>query len=432
MTACAFAAVPFVYWTGGMKFRFQIAASAFHKGRIKIVYEPNSIATNEYNTNYTKIIDIAETQDFTMEVGLGQDRTLLTHADPCATGELYATTALPQATHGNGVLSVYVVNTLTSPSSDEANIFVNTFVSMCDDFEVFVPTDNFQKWVPYQSYEAQSGPEMVPDAIGTDEPDAPQQMESIDIGPTTSNNYQINAVFTGEAVTSFRQLIKRYTIWRADGFRDSGGSGTNINGYNRAGYPFYRGADLAGVDATTTGPYNYVNTLMLHWIVLAHQGYRGSVRYKNFFRNMGGSTASNNTVRVTRLNKLATPYGKALGNLPQGQVGAVRSVVYAATSSPSVIRTGATGCLYNDLGFNSTVEYEWPFYSQNRFVPGKRSNYVSQEYEPGGYNIQYTGNATTTTIMETHVAAGEDFQVYFWTGLPKMWCEPNPPVNTPG
>lgn len=38
--ACAFAALPFRFWTGSMRFRFQIVCSTFHEGRLKIVYDP--------------------------------------------------------------------------------------------------------------------------------------------------------------------------------------------------------------------------------------------------------------------------------------------------------------------------------------------------------------------------------------------------------
>ena len=58
--ACCFATLPFQRWRGTMKFRFQIVASAFHKGRLKITYDPSYPLTNEYNTNYTHIIDLTK------------------------------------------------------------------------------------------------------------------------------------------------------------------------------------------------------------------------------------------------------------------------------------------------------------------------------------------------------------------------------------
>lgn len=80
--ATAAAAMPFKYWTGTMRYRFMIGCSSFHKGRLKVVYEPNTLSSNEYNTNYTQIIDLADRTDFTIEVGNGQEHTLLTHCQP--------------------------------------------------------------------------------------------------------------------------------------------------------------------------------------------------------------------------------------------------------------------------------------------------------------------------------------------------------------
>jgi hypothetical protein len=144
--SCAMAALPFKYWTGTMKFRFQIVCSAFHKGRLKFVYDPQFLASNEYNTNYLEIVDIADTQDFTIEVGNGQSTTLLDHHLPGldSVTQMYSTTPYASQEEGNGVIGVYVVNELTTPNSTVNNdIEINVFVSMGDDFEVFVPDDHF-------------------------------------------------------------------------------------------------------------------------------------------------------------------------------------------------------------------------------------------------------------------------------------------------
>jgi hypothetical protein len=56
--ACGAAAMPFKYWSGSMKYRFQVVCSAFHRGRIAVVYDPQWIDYNpggvEANTNYMK------------------------------------------------------------------------------------------------------------------------------------------------------------------------------------------------------------------------------------------------------------------------------------------------------------------------------------------------------------------------------------------
>jgi hypothetical protein len=140
--ACCFATLPFKYWRGTIKFRFQIVASAFHKGRMKISYDPSFPLSNEYNTNYIHIIDLAKERDFTVAVGWGQERSLVTHRHPGVNAVPWSIAPLTSdpGLAANGILSVHVVNKLTVPNSTANNdIRINVFVSAGDDFEVFVP-----------------------------------------------------------------------------------------------------------------------------------------------------------------------------------------------------------------------------------------------------------------------------------------------------
>lgn len=149
LPALAVAAIPFKYWTGSLKFRFQIVAAAFHRGRLQFTYDPVQVQGNEFNVNYTEIVDIAERRDFTMEIGNAQSTNLLTHAyvgiDDAyhGTAPIVKTNAERVNNTGNGVISVSVLNQLTAPSADSQPISINVFVSAGDDFEVFVPNDEF-------------------------------------------------------------------------------------------------------------------------------------------------------------------------------------------------------------------------------------------------------------------------------------------------
>lgn len=183
--ACAMAALPFEYWTGTMNFRFQIVASSFHKGRLKVVYDPQFLATNEYNTNYLEVIDIADKTDFTISIANGQARTYLNHHSPGSDSvtQMYSTTPYASVEEGNGVIGVYVVNELTTPNSAVNNdIQINVYVSMGDDFEVAQPDDYFQRFV----FKPQSGLEsegIVPESENTVELDKPAHDEVNYLGP---------------------------------------------------------------------------------------------------------------------------------------------------------------------------------------------------------------------------------------------------------
>lgn len=438
LPACAFAALPFDFWTGTMKFRFQIVASAFHKGRIKVVYDPAFIASNEYNTNYLDIIDIADKTDFTIEIGNGQSDTLLRHLVPGIDSytEVYSTTAYAAETVGNGVIGVYVVNELTTPNSVANNdIQINVYVSMGDDFEVFVPNDNISYYTYKPTLEAQMGiletqaGELVPESQNTEEPDAPQQEQTLDMGPGYQDNTDINKVFTGEAISSFRTLLKRYNLFRAIGLYDTS---YTLSYIRWCMFPFLRGFVTGAVDQTAAlNDYNYCNTVMLHWIVNAHQGWRGSVRWKALHLGTNNTSVAS-TVFVERRGKYgSTGYleGTTNGYAAVNQKEAARDVVvsFPAGVSTTAPPHGGNGIMYQTSAINPTVEFEMPFYSNYRFLPGKREDYTTLP-PLEAFEFSWNSTGSTASLYEFYCAAGEDFQCYFWTGCPRIYYSVGPPA----
>lgn len=438
--ACAFAALPFEYWTGSMKFRFQIVASSFHKGRIKVVYDPRFLANNEYNTNYLRIVDISEEQDFTVEIGNGQATTLLAHHYPGedVVTQMYSTTPYAAFEQGNGVVGVYVVNELTTPNSTVNNdIEVNVFVSMGDDFEVFVPEDYYQNFVfkpqcgeEIDGFEPQSGKEVVPEGQNTEEPSAPLQKDTQTIGLDEISHPQTNAVFAGEAVQSFRTLLKRYYLWNLIGSLDN--VDTVITG-RFANFPYLRGAVTGAVD-TAAGPipYNYCNTVLLHWVRNAFSGWRGSIRYKMVPR---GQNNRSDSIQVQRApsDKAAAHYRfNSNGSQVYSDLSTARKNIVAEAKGNGLPKldaplSGSNGSALTLSHVNGILEFEVPFQSAFRFEPGKPVDYTGINVESGAwdYRAQYYGNSSSVT--DIWVSTGEDFQVYFFTGLPRMYYEPSSP-----
>jgi len=207
--ACCGATLPFQYWNGTMKYRVQIVASAFHRGRMAIVYDPISTPNpREDNVNYTQIVDIASCRDFTVSVAPKQEITLMSHLKPGANpiADVYSFGALlPARSYGNGTLTFYVLNDLTIPNSDSTidnDISVNVFVSAGDDFETFVPGPDFADYhiIP-NSTATLPGPVQEGDAY------APQEQV---LGSVNSPKPNRNLVYSGEQVMSFRMYLKRF------------------------------------------------------------------------------------------------------------------------------------------------------------------------------------------------------------------------------
>jgi len=429
LPACAMAAVPFTFWTGTMKFRFQIVASAFHKGRLKVVYDPNFVSSNEYNTNYMEIIDIAEKQDFTIEVGNGQHQSLLTSSTPQGTTiTTYGSVPIGLSAVGNGVLSLYIVNELTTPDTTAPrDIQVNVFVSMGDDFEVFVPNDRFARYEfkPQSGFEPQSGGEdsKMNDALVSHAPSPPQQEGDTDIvGVGATNHEHLNKVFTGEVIKSFRPFLKRYSLHSM--LNATFNSDRRVLYGRRTAFPFLRGNVTSAVHTTSgTAPYNYCNTMLLHWVTLAFSGYRGSIRWKI----CPMSFMANDSLPITQVQRdLSTRYyqnGRTAVFTPttESQM-AFQGAIDTSLSLPATNKplSGPKGMVLTNGYVNPNTEFEVPFYSDDRFVPGKREDYTSSfgDYSLNTFDYKIFMRGNNETYINAFCAAGEDFQVYFWTGLP--------------
>jgi hypothetical protein len=440
--ACAAAALPFDYWTGTMKFRFQIVCSAFHKGRLRVVYDPEHLSGSDtYNTTYSQIVDIADKTDFTFEVANSQTRTLLRHSRPgFDTKESVYNTVRHTSTSsiGNGVIGIQVLNELTVPNSTAAvDIEINVFVSMGDDFEVFVPSDYFNKFVfapqSGEEFPNQSG-EIVTEAQNTPEPSYPIQQESTSIAIDKAVSPYTNLVFSGESITSFRQMLKRYNHHVRIGPDTSCG---HMN-YRAAMFPFFRGAVPGAKHATAGGAtYNYCNTVLTHWVTSMFSGWRGSMRYKfvlngdNYGNGLNAPNRPRGMMRVERVpqdNFIGfwffnwQPKPIATTTDQNSYFGVVRE---GDPDSPSF--SGAAGAAYTTTDVNNTLEIEMPFYHQDRFYPGKHNNYTdvgNLEY----FNLQAIGNFDFSTWIDVYTAVGEDYQAYFFTGLPVVYWEIAPPL----
>lgn len=426
--ACAFAAMPFEHWSGSMKFRFQVVCSAFHKGRLEIIFDPTAgSASSEFNTVYTRIVDIADTQDFTIEIPHMQTTTLLSRAEPPFTpvSTQYGTTLLAPSSIGNGVIQVNASTFLTTPSSTvDAPIDINVFISMGDDFEVYNPGNGFQ----YYGFVPQSGTELHPVSNTTDELNAPLKEESEMIGGKLLDSSKIPLVFMGESIKSFRTLLKRYNMHRRDMFSNS----TGVKAYHgiRPQYPAIRGSYGGAEDLTAAAdPYMYVNQLLLHWVRHAFQGHRGSIRYKmlvgqydSSYNHMTGVVMrrrfdQDNSWSDTRLDVAA--------NTTQSQM--ARTWI---AEGPLDYPDGPNGAVYFNSRVNPTIEFEVPWENASRCYYARNITYNSTSgntRSQPGYKFALQGNSSDYDHVETWIAAGEDFQCYFFIGLPRLYQYLSPP-----
>lgn len=422
MTACCFASAPFLYWRGCMRYRFMVVGSGFHRGRLKVMWDPNYIASPETNVAFTRIVDISADREFTIDVPWGQPRAYLPcvpmSTSPSATTD---TAAMTTVGLGNGVLAVYVLNTLTTPNSATNNdISILVSVSMADDAEFAVPEEtayaNYSTLYNFtpQSDETEVDAEGAPVAEGVTE-----SMLNCTPAPDRS------LIYFGERIQSFRQLLRRYNLHSTYlcGSSTAPTTGDVTWGLVLPDFPQYRGYAPGAMHTTvSSGHYNFVLPTLLNFLTPAYLGVRGSIRSKYIMKCSGVNDVL--SMQVSRGTTSALTYSNQSVATP------VAGQSKFAAGLPQYYAPLATGGAITVPQKQPVLEVEFPYYKGQRFdlarcVTGTAAN------SPLGlsptYHVLTAGlTGTSTKSVDRLVAVGEDFTLFYFMGAPPMRALANP------
>jgi hypothetical protein len=439
-TPVGYVSRPFENWRGGIKFRFQIVASAFHKGRLKIVYDPYFNSSTEYNVQYTHVIDLAKERDFTVEIDWGQEFSYLDHADDTALGVPYSQSLLGGARHGeaNGIIAVYVVNDLTTPSASLDDVSILVSVAASDNFEVINPNgssiQNTTFWQPqFGMFEPQAG-----DLSQADEDLTTQETKPVNTEVEASHgvvNKEVDAtsaVYFSDPVSSLRQILKRYSTPRTFGGTEVYGTTGNRITMTLPDFPLYRGYSSVSptvenaatpVDPT---PYIFGKTIMLQYFTPLFLCRRGGLRHKYIHISAGESSDIMSVVRNSEPG--SSSYGRFLISTIDNT--SFSTAAFQANSN-SVSGSG-NGCAITHVGFNPTVEVEIPYQSNLRFIPA-RWKVLIEAGNPHSHthNLRYPlGTTAGATQVQQWCSVGEDFSLSFFQACPVIWSENQPFPST--
>jgi hypothetical protein len=450
MTPLAHMATCFEQWQGSLKFRFQVVKSDFHKGRILVRWDPNAFTSAvEYNTNYSRVVDIAETDDFEIVVGWGQSEAWKLCGEPAESTSNFSSTVRllnavdSTAPFSNGVLELSVLNDLVSPGID-APISINVFVSACDDFKLAAPRNSglrdYHLWPeggdPFETgitaprtpireaevLESQSSSPNVEtgDTTISDKPTASGELMTI--GEQGDQDDPTYTVFYGDPPCSIRELCKRYCYTRWWYPPQAGDDAARINYLTNKAASYHTGYDPNGLDTSTDlvsrvtiGP-----TAFHSWFTPAYAGVRGAYRKKYIF-SAGNSRQSPAIVRSNFTSSGNGTFTGAAVSLLQSD-----TVVQKWMTASWPYDTG-DGAATTNLGINNTIEVEFPYYQPKRF--SKARSISAQDLDCNSHTIATTdakirikGQAAdyNTNYMQ-YDAVGEDFSLFFFTGVPIYW-----------
>lgn len=424
MAPMGLVATPFKFWRGSIKYRFQIAASGYHKGRILAVWDPvDGTSSPETNVVYSKIIDIAETKDFSITIGWGGTSPGLDVGDlPVANMFTTAIPFTPSLDKHNGSLTLYVLNSLVTSGSATNPVQVITSVSS-PELEVWSPDpDNMKELSAFpppspvlaEAFTMQAGNEMS-DATGQSENAAPEGTGMDEYAGGKAVDITLPAILAGESIVSYRQLLKRFCFERVVGRSWTATTSSFVHSELPVkSYPFYRGHVPNGLHSYAGNTINSSPTTPFNFIAACFASFRGSVRYK-VFPSMGNAKPDSLFVSrgdIANLTASSVAYANNINNLSLFR---------------SQIDESFGGSQYSNAVQGNVLDFEIPYYAKRRF---------STVYSPNTSSIRALGakinaikypDGTTETKEQTfdlYKAVGEDFNFFFFTGGPTWWIVP--------
>lgn len=442
MTSLCYGSLPFSHWSGGLKYRLEVMASKWHKGRLRIVYDPisltNATATDNYNTNFVKILDLAETRNFEFVVPWAQN-TPYKQVHPGIEQKYYldpvsgATTSTPGIVWHNGFIAINVVNELIS-NDTTADIRVNVYVSAADDYELQGPNgDAFKYFSPFPLAQAD-------DEQTENMPDSAEKTHNLMTASPDITSLK-DQVFFGDPIVSFRSLIKRYNLHMimenpVEGSTDQ--HDTFLYSFRLPNYPEYNmydpGAQFGATLATPLGavPYTPAVMTMLQYLTLGYVCKRGGIRWKY---KPTGPTTNLDVSRITSYRIYRVWLGLS-ANVAQNKVAnaalsTTNRLINSIWTVGSNMFSGAWTGLY---AANNTINTELPYYTGKRFQYAQNLNILEgldadeSIYAKHILDLQMTMPVTSepesykaSISFEKWVAAADDYSLMYYQNAPMLY-----------
>lgn len=427
-THLSYMANMFKNWRGSIKIRLKVVCSKYHKGRLKISWDPvaNITTSNpELNECYTHILDIGETQDIILEVpyhqALGWSDI---HQNPVTDNWSPGNNLAPLQGIHNGVLTVRVYNTLEAPSTTNVGLLI--YVSGGDDFEFANPKGNISAgtsgancYVP--SFFALQSEEMTNYHC---------------FGPfpqPSANRYAVNF---GEAIMSLRKLLRRSHIMDTVPLPTGVGSAYNIYRKGISRIPYTPGFvnvawPTSANKVLTSGTSQYAfNTMhMIPYIAGMFMGIRGGV---NYTITVNSPIVRPDDIRVIRstdsgavsaTNRVIQLITSTLGS-------ATLSAKTAAMGAIWNLRDGLGGLVVSSSSVAPSVQFTLPDYNNYNFTLVDPNNYIEGSVSDGTLTQAalvsiVVANTTATdqvgySTLQTSAGAGSDFTCFYFNCCPTL------------
>lgn len=226
------------------------------------------------------------------------------------------------------------------------------------------------------------------------------------------------AVYFGERLVSFRQILKRYNQHSTFLIANTSATLPAVWSPVFSDVPFYYGYNNNTLHTTTaTNKFSYVSNTLLHWLMPAFVAMRGSMRSK--YVVTAPSTGVVGSMTVVRTNATAPSVPAVVTTLLTSSQSA-----YARTAN--VQRTDCVmGAVTTVVPVQPFIETEFPYYKPIRFDEARS---ILQDASPGltspfynTHTVEVTFSPGTTPVVLTrYIGVGEDFSLMWFQGCPPL------------
>lgn len=427
MTPMCWLSSMFDYWRGDVIFRFRVVCSKYHRGRLKISYDPDGYAGLNVSTDQsshlvmTKIIDITEDTNVELRIPYQQYVAWC----ECGEGNSFNSTNKRWGSSGffhtrgetNGSLVLTVQTILTGPV-DPSDVSVQVYVRGAENMDFASPASTGYGGLTPATI--QDGELPVSDEVKNQ---SSTEIISVSSGKISAPIDHLYLTYMGERVASLRVLLRRqckiythsppaesvsdYIVKRLTLGRVPSMVGFNTNGMNTV-----KGL----VDTATTYKFNWHRPNFLSYIASAFVGNRGSVNWSCVFDC--GTQSPLKQFSVTRDKSKAT-IGYSIASATMGTISENNSFWYT-NSRP----TGAGACVSTGITSNA-ANWQMPFYSHTKFAFNDIGNlnavYGSNPFDMWTAEWSMSGSygcTANSAKMHLYAGAGTDFDLLYFLHVP--------------
>lgn len=425
---CAWIANMFECWRGDVIIRFRFIKSKYHRGRVKISFDPSGQGANN-------LVQIAESTNaiFTHIVDLGVDSCVdlrIPYNQAVAwlrTGTSFSNDAWNRRSSDagagfiydpllhNGMITVRVLTSLTAPvATTEVDMIVS--VRGAENLEFANPCDIGETFSPFvvQSREVYDTPcdtTIAGTAVHTPQPE----------------EYLIHF---GEAVKSLRQVLRRSCLNEVFVEPSDTTNYLSILKHTFSRWPVPYGYDPSGTNTANnvlgagTSPFNFTQSTPLNWVIPAFVGVRGSTMWTF---NCTNNASSGGVGPCTHVRVIRIPNQGVSATYTRSVLAAKGSISENMNFMREQLELGAGGAALTNGITQTGLSVLLPNYNRFRFQSTSPVRIRTPLAADGGdrdmsrleiISNPLLGMTTRSLVVSKYVAIGTDFNLHWFLNVP--------------